>query len=177
MKPMIRTQIEQQICRYFDTLADYRTLGGEEFEVMTQMERDLPQDTVASPILDQMPHGIGIPGDPTGRIVVNRESLRERYTELADDLLAEKREALDYYLKELGQMWNFYSRLNWIDRWIVSKYYWNGLTQEGVANYFVKYEDHFDGFEIPRTQPVVSERLRLILVKAERAGMPIPAYR
>ena len=104
---------------------------------------NLPRDSVASARIDGMPQAqVGMISNPTLRIVISRETIRERLVAQQGQLDAAIQEVAD----RLTQFWDWWFSLNDVQQSFVQWRWWDRGTYEQVARYFLAEGERFYGY-------------------------------
>lgn len=154
-----RAAIEQQLRRYWQVQGQFRQLTRREYQWQMQGPW-LPSDSVQSPRWDGLPVAQGVTSDPTVRVIMLREEILARRAAAE----AELRATIDRLADELLQMVELWRVLSLLDRWLIELYFWRGLSQEEVADWFRRHVDLFEGWpEVPASQASVSRAVDKLL--------------
>lgn len=164
MTPEHKQHIEHRLRNYWEVQARYRYLTQQEYALIQGAEQELPTDSMKSGTYDGMPHGTGV-GEPTLRVVLSREAIRERALALAE----EWNEELDGLRDELVAFAELWASLSPVERALIDALYWRGLSHETAADWLIRQaRGPLDGYRIPASPAAVYRERQTLLEKIAR---------
>lgn len=138
-----RRQLVARLIDYPKAHARFLEWTRHEFYQETSEAHRLPSDSVASARMDGMPQAaVGMISNPTVRIVISRETIRERLATQQAQLDA----ALRHLTDELLQFWDWWWTLTDAQQQFIRWRWWEHGTYEQVARGFLAEGDRFRGY-------------------------------
>jgi hypothetical protein len=180
MTPERKAIIEAWLYAYPAAKMRFRTLTHIEYDSTQHLMADVPQDTVASPHLSDLPHGSEV-SDPTARLVLRRAVIELRRQSMVAEMLVRVQEELDRLTDGLCWMADLWADLDGVERAILEWRYWQSeayihpLSYQDLANNFLREAStRWAGCIIPATRNTAAEAVHRLLAKLDRQARECP---
>ncbi len=164
-----RRQLVDRLKAYPFDHAQFLELTRQEHLLTETAPLHLPTDSVGSARIDGMPQmRVAMASEPTLRIVISRETIRER--------MAVRQAALDEKIQTLAdrleQFWDWWSGPSTdIEHLFVEWRYWKHASYQQVARYFLADGDHLRGY-VPDSEGKVMRFEDDLLASFDRLWYP-----